>query len=84
MAKTTEPQPITEPAEVALVERKPELVACDACLFQCAADGTAFFCLLRAPSPQRADSIGQWTRIERTGLPAFKGCGEGRRKKDAA
>lgn len=80
MAKITEPQPIPEPAEVALVEREPELVACDECIFQDVQDSSVFFCLGKMPSVQRPDGTAQWPRINREGMPKFKGCGEGRKK----
>jgi hypothetical protein len=63
---------------------EPDLIACDNCVFQSVADSDTFFCLGAKPLAQRADGLAQWPKIHRSGLPAFKGCGEGRRKKDAA
>ncbi|WP_315810782.1 MULTISPECIES: hypothetical protein [unclassified Bradyrhizobium] len=59
-------------------------LACDDCAFQVAADNSAFFCVRRSPDAQTTDGRAQWPKIERGGLPAFKGCGDGRRHKGNA
>lgn len=85
MGRQTEQSAEPDQTEVVLVEREPELVACDECMFQHVADSMSeFFCLVKAPTVQRLDGAAPWPRIPRDGLPKFKGCGEGRRKKEAA
>jgi hypothetical protein len=57
---------------------------CDDCAFQVAVDNSAFFCVRQAPVAQTVDGRAQWPKIERGGAPEFKGCGDGRRRKDIA
>lgn len=66
---------------------KPELrdfgpIACDECSYQSIADNSSFFCLRRAPDAQTVDGRAQWPKIERSGIPVFKGCGDGRKRRD--
>jgi hypothetical protein len=58
--------------------------ACDECVFQVTADNSSFFCLRHAPLAQTVDGRAQWPKIERGGAFEFKGCGDGRRRKDNA